>query len=563
MPRKLFAVAVAALVLASSAGAHPLQVMPAVTYDHTVQWTPQGPLSLYVITAPKPGGLYSLSALLSNGTITGRETVSSMERDVSARETTIGVNGDFFNWNGGWPSGLLMQGGVVEHHPATNRAAVGIDTTGALHVDRVPWAASWRGLSTTAHPIAQLNEPPRNNHFALFTPVWGAATPAVKGLEAVLEPFPPTVPYNDLSATVTSLVSDTSVPIPRDGAVLVARGSAVADLQADAPVGQAITVRIALMRSWASVLDAVSGGPTLVQNGLPIANAHEALSPLQLNGRNPRTAIGQRADGSIVIVAADGREPGWSVGISNWDLAQTLVRFGCVTGFALDSGGSTTVALDGHLLNRPSDPTGQRPVAEALVIAYTGVYTPFPAPVISPNGDGYADHELLTYKLVRPSSVTLQLTAPDGTTRVLDAGSKAPGRYKISWDGTDASGAPAAEGTYRYTVTATDDLGRTSTAGRTFTLDNTLGFLRVARNARSVSFSLTRDATIRVTIETRAGVVLRTIAKGPRTAGSVTAAWNGRDGRNKRVPRGTYVVRASAKSELGTSTLRSVVRIGR
>jgi exopolysaccharide biosynthesis protein/flagellar hook assembly protein FlgD len=563
MPRKLFAVAVAGLVLAAPAGARPLQVMPGVTYDHTVQWTPHGPLSLYVITAPKPGGLYGLNALLSNGTITGRETVASMERDVSAHETTIGVNGDFFNWNGGWPSGLLMQGGVVEHHPATNRAAVGIDASGTLHVDRVPWIASWRGVSTTGHPIAELNEPPRNNRFALFTPVWGPATPAVKGLAAVLEPFPPTVPYKDLTAGVTSYTSDTSVPIPRDGAVLVARGSAVADLQADAPVGGQITVRIALMPSWASVLDAVSGGPTLVESGVPIANAHEALTPIQLNGRDPRTAIGQRADGSIVMVAADGREPGWSVGISNWDLAQTLIRFGCVTGFALDSGGSTTVALDGQLLNRPSDPTGQRPVAEALVIAYAGVYTPFPAPTISPNADGYADREFLTYKLVRPSSVTAQLIAPDGTTRVLDAESKAPGRYRISWDGKDASGAPAPEGAYRWTVNATDDLGRTSVAGRTFTLDNTLGFLHVERNARRITFTLTRDATIRVTIETRSGIVLRTIAKGPRTTGTITAMWNGRDGRGKRVPRGTYVVQVSAKSEIGTSAMRSVARIGR
>ena len=129
----------------------------------------------------------------------------------------------------------------------------------------------------------------------------------------------------------------------------------------------------------------MSGGPTLVKNGAPVANAHEALTPIQLNGRDPRTAIGQRADGSIVIVAADGREPGWSVGISNWDLALALVRYGCVNGFALDSGGSTTVALDGQLLNHPSDPTGQRPVAEALVIGYSGVYAPFVAPTISPN----------------------------------------------------------------------------------------------------------------------------------------------------------------------------------
>src|SRR5438067_1231859 len=108
-----------------------------------------------------------------------------------------------------------------------------------LRVDRVPWTASWRGLSTTGHPIAQLNEPPRNNGFALFTPAWGPTTPPVKGVAAVLEPFPPAAPYRDLTANVTTYVSNSSVAIPRDGAVLVARGSAVPDLQSDAPTGGA------------------------------------------------------------------------------------------------------------------------------------------------------------------------------------------------------------------------------------------------------------------------------------------------------------------------------------
>ena len=134
--------------------------------------------------------------------------------------------------------------------------------------------------------------------------------------------------------------------MPADGAVIVARGTAARPFAA-LPVGTQITVRIPLPNDWASVTDAVSAGPTLVRDGKPIFNAGEALTPVQLHGRDPRTAIGQKADGSIVMVAVDGRRPGWSIGITNCDLAQTLVRYGCVTGFALASGGSTTIAFDG------------------------------------------------------------------------------------------------------------------------------------------------------------------------------------------------------------------------
>src|SRR6185436_4874714 len=235
-------------------------------------------------------------------------------------------------------------------------------------------------------------------------------------------------------------------------AVLVARGTAASPLSL-LPVSTPVTVRIPLPTTWASVTDAISAGPTLVRNSRPIFNAGEALTTAQLRGRDPRTAIGQRADGSIVMVAVDGRRCGWSIGVTNWDMAQTLVRYGCVTGFALDSGGSTTIAFDGTVLNRPSDAGGERPVGEALVIGYTGVYAPPVAATLSPNADGANDVQALSYKVVRPSTVSAKVVGPDGSVRELDTGAKAPGRYKLSWDGLDAP-----EGRYHWNVTATDDL---------------------------------------------------------------------------------------------------------
>jgi hypothetical protein len=265
-----------------------------------------------------------------------------------------------------------------------------------------------------------------------------------------------------------------------------------------------------------------------------------------------------------VIIVADGRRRGWSVGISNWDLALALMRYGVVTGFALDSGGSSTLAFNGQVLNRPSDTYGERPVGEALVLGYAGVYAPTVAATVSPNGDGRAERETLTYKLVRPSTVSAKLIAPDGTARELDAGPKPAGTYRVVWDGTDATGvAPAPEGRYRWSVTAADDLGRTSTADRAFTLDDTLGFVTVGRNARTVAFTLARDAAVRVTIEDRYGGILRTVAAGRRLAGRVAVAWNGRDGKRKLVRSGSYVVHVAATSELGLSELRLPLRIRR
>jgi hypothetical protein len=556
MRRTVLLAVLVALLCAPPASATVTELMPGVSYQRILRWTPAGPVVMYVVTAPKPQGAYRLMPLLSNGTIIGRETVSSMERDASPQMTTVGVNGDFFSWNGGWPSGLLIRSGVVEHQSALGRAAVGIDTSATLHADKVPWFGRWHGPDGVWYPVAQLNEPPRKNAVALFTPVWGGDTPAVKGTTIVLEPFPPAAPRTDLVGTIAAIGTGQPLDVPADGAVLVARGTAALPFAA-LPVGTQVSVRIPLPNNWSAITDAISSGPTLVRNGKPIFNAGEALTPVQLRGRDPRTAIGQRADGTIVMVAVDGRRRGWSIGITNWDLAQTLVRYGCLTGFALDSGGSTTVAFDGKVLNRPSDSYGERPVGEALVIAYTGVYAPPVAPTLSPNADGAGDVEQLSYKVVRPSTVSAKVIGPDGSTRELDAGTKPPGRYKLKWDG---AGAP--EGRYHWNVTATDDQGQASSDDHAFTLDDTLGFLRVGANARNISFTLTRDANVRVTVETRSGGILRTVAKGSRPAGPVTVRWNGRDGRRKKVRRGAYVVKVSATSELGLTQLsaRSVLR---
>jgi exopolysaccharide biosynthesis protein len=76
------------------------------------------------------------------------------------------------------------------------------------------------------------------------------------------------------------------------------------------------------------------------------------------------------------MLVVDGRRPGYSAGMTNFELAQTMARLGVVTASALDAGGSSTMAFDGKLLSRPSDRGGERLVSEALLVMYYGVHAP-------------------------------------------------------------------------------------------------------------------------------------------------------------------------------------------
>ncbi len=570
MVRKLFIGGLLALVFAAPAVGAPTTLMPGVTYERGVQFTPHGPVAIHIVRGPRPTGLYALRPTLSNEAIQGVERVTSMQKRLSPGATMVGVNGDFYA-DSGRPSGVLMRDNVVESPPYGDRSSTGVTPEGGLDVRRIEFFGTWRGLGQR-RTLNDLNQAPGPNGISLFTPTYGTTTPPQSGVtEVVLAPFPATAPNTDLLGSVVQVASGGGTAIPRDGAVLVARGTAAQRLLEESPVGTSVTLRLIFRPEWTGVTNAVGGGPVLVRSGGPVFRAQEAFTSSQLAPRNPRTGVGQLADGRVLMVVTDGRRPGYSVGMTNFELAQTMVRLGAVTGSAFDGGGSSSLAFDGQLLNRPSDRGGERPVSNALQLMYYGVYAPVPDAVISPNGDGYAERQRqLTYKVVRPSNVTATLVAPDGRSAFTETLVQQPGTYPVAFppapaDPTAEPAAPA-EGRWRLDVTATDDLGRTSSTSQKFTVNNTLGFARLSRRSLVVrvrgkqtiaaGVTLTRAARVTATVETTTGVQVATIAVRRLPAGRFAAPWRGttRGGRYL-VYGGMYVVRFRATNELGAVEL--------
>ena len=72
-----------------------------------------------------------------------------------------------------------------------------------------------------------------------------------------------------------------------------------------------------------------------------------------VKGNNPRTALGQRADGSYVAVVVDGRLEGYSRGMSIEELAQYLYDLGCVTAYNLDGGMTSCMYFNGSVISTP------------------------------------------------------------------------------------------------------------------------------------------------------------------------------------------------------------------
>jgi flagellar hook assembly protein FlgD len=342
--------------------------------------------------------------------------------------------------------------------------------------------------------------------------------------------------------------------------VLVARGSqSTAQLRAEAPVGQQVAALLSLSPDWSGLASAIGGGPLLVRNGKPVFHANESFDPRRLNSRQPRGAIGQLPDGRIVLVAVEGTNPAYSIGMSSYELAVELSRLGATTAFGLDVGRAAGIAFNGKLLTRPSGGSEAK-LSDALVLSYAGVYAAPPsAPVLSPNGDGVDDAETLAFQFARPSDVVATLTGPSNTKITLANGAESPGVQTLTWDGTNG-GTPAPEGQWTFTVTATDDRKSTTTAERTFALDNTLSSLAVTTGSRGLptaTFQLTRSANVVVRIERPNGVLVANLSSGPRAAGQQHVTWRGGIGK-RGAPPGRYRVDVVATSSVGTSSLAAL-----
>jgi exopolysaccharide biosynthesis protein len=116
-------------------------------------------------------------------------------------------------------------------------------------------------------------------------------------------------------------------------------------------------------------VDMTNGVPQLIKAGkIDITWEQEKASKSFAEMRHPRTAVAKLKDGRFLMMTVDGRQPGVSVGMNLRELAEYLLSLGAVDAMNLDGGGSTTMYVDGKVVNTPSDKEGERKVGDAIVV---------------------------------------------------------------------------------------------------------------------------------------------------------------------------------------------------
>ncbi|MFI9748135.1 phosphodiester glycosidase family protein [Streptomyces sp. NPDC052494] len=390
----------------------------------------RGPWQIRVITV-RPDAQVDLRAE-HGASVSGSETVRQLSASAGALAAVNGtefdinsVNNTHFMGHEGVPQGLYMKNNVLLGAPNNGRTALLLNTVGGGHriaeVKSRTWVTAPDGTTRDVDGINRVAgqilgcggvgddfrktaaegdlprlDPWRNgtcydpNEIVVFRPEWGTDTPA---------------PAKEWAgAPVTEVVMNGSWdvlylrhapgPIPAGGRVLQGIGTGGEWLKT-LKTGDRVTPHTSVTDTagtpvTTSALAAFGGGtPALMRDGQvwlnPAANgtAHVSCAlPAPATGcrpsgvltaRHPRTLAGISAEGHLMLVTIDGRNPQASVGVTLPEAARVMEWLGARDAVGLGSGGDTTLMVENSLYNRPWDQwedtaPRERAVSNAVVV---------------------------------------------------------------------------------------------------------------------------------------------------------------------------------------------------
>jgi exopolysaccharide biosynthesis protein len=329
-------------------------IQPGVKYWEGQRWTSAGPMRVRALRLD-PRRIRLAPALANAGTSQmGLSTVSRLATNYGA---IAGINGSFFSPKTGQPQGTLVMNHNLVSRTMLDRPGLWLECNGNACIKTEKPMASIR-VSNGSHINCQaVNEAAGRDRVVLFTTHHGRTTHTIPDDSRV---------ELAISATGKVVAEGTgNLDIPRDGYVVSGQGAGASALKKALAFGHALKVQFSMRPE---ITDALGGGPTLLQDGLVRVMARQQHFRSDIAyGRAPRTAIGLTDDHKYILVCVDGRQPGYSQGATLTELAWLMKDLGSKEALNLDGGGSTTMWMHGHTLNRPSDGT-ERAVSTALLV---------------------------------------------------------------------------------------------------------------------------------------------------------------------------------------------------
>ncbi len=323
------------------------------------------PRRIFVLTVD-PSQPVSMDVALAQDRFGALEGTSGM---ATRHGAVAAVNGDFGS-DVGIPTHPFAEDGYLQHSSTVPGIdfAISADEQ-SVFVDRPDQSVAMVQLDTgETLAVDRWNDgPPGVGEIAAYTPA-GGTLEAPPPYACSVRLLPAGTPQPDVSGpgVTTSYTVEQSAcsatPLERNGDVVLSALPASDEAIQLRSLLPGTGVRITWSFGWPNVLDAIGGVPLLLADGeVVITDCSSSFCH-----RNPRTGVGVTADGELLLVVVDGRQED-AVGMSLVEFAKLFQELGAVRAVNLDGGGSSTMVVEGEVVNGPSD-GHERSVSTALLV---------------------------------------------------------------------------------------------------------------------------------------------------------------------------------------------------
>ena len=351
-------------------------VGPGVIHHH--EYRVAGPWHFQVLEIDLTNPWLHLQTAKANDLLAGYEKTSAMAKrhDQEGHRVVGAINGDFY-LSGGIPTNAQVCEGVLLNRPIA-REVFGCAQLDELFIAVTSFTGKLLSEDNFPATIHGINEARGENQLIVYNKFFGDRTQTnYYGTEITTHYITNPIVNDTVTLVVTAKDSIGATGhgnnlIPKNGVILSGHGTMKDYLDLYCFVGDTIRMLMQLTPVTQPIRELIGGNPTIIRNGI-----RDVPDGSFSTDRHPRTAVGFNQDTTkLYFFVVDGRQPGFSVGMSLYELADYMLEWNVYRGVNLDGGGSSTMVVRNQVKNSPSDAGGERSVANALLLVSTAPTSP-------------------------------------------------------------------------------------------------------------------------------------------------------------------------------------------
>lgn len=325
-------------------------------YHYTIE-APSVPWTFDVVEVDLTRPDTKLETVKAQDTFGGYERTSSMaqRKSYEGHQVIAAVNGDFYG--GGNPTNAQVIKGEIIKKPIS-RDVFGYTKEKKVFINPTNYTGKL-SQDGNEYDITGVNQSRTADALVYYNYYYGASTGTNEfGTELILTALDEWVVNGEVKALVKEKTTSGDAALSDSTFVLSGHGTSKTILDGF-EVGDTVVVHHQLMPGFDDIKEVVGGRGKFLNDGNNEGDWPE---------RHPRTAVGFNADSTkLYLLTVDGRQS-TSAGMTLTEMGEFMKRFGVQNALNLDGGGSTTMVVHNQVVNDPSDGSGERAVANALMV---------------------------------------------------------------------------------------------------------------------------------------------------------------------------------------------------